>query len=51
MQDIYDMNNTLPSCQQGYSYNAYFIESLGKLFVKSLRKIEKNEELFVSYGW
>jgi hypothetical protein len=40
------------NCFDNYSYNAKYVKTFeGKVFVKSINDINKDEEIFFSYGW
>ena len=40
------------NCFDNYSYNAKYVKTFeGKVFIKSIIDINKDEEIFFSYGW
>jgi len=54
IHDIEMINNGNMSmtCFDNYNYNAKYVKTFeGKVFVKSITNINKDDEIFFSYGW
>jgi hypothetical protein len=48
---MFDNGSIEMNCFDNYSYNAKYVKTFeGKVFVKSIIDINKDEEIFFSYG-